>query len=200
MLPLLGLVPGVRPHQIGLVLFDAHLVDAGHGAPEALEIVHLAGVALHPDHLDHHLHAGAALLFQAGETDEVVAHFFEACAFAVELEALLGGAVETQRDVLQRRGEQPLGHLLIEERAVGREQSRGIMALAIFDALEDLGIHERLAQADEHHVLRGGAGFLHQPLEDFVGHVLFGLLVRFARTHRAVEIALGRGLDDVLHR
>ena len=62
------------------------------------------------------------------------------------------------------------------------------------------GIEQRLAQPDQHHVLGRRAGLAHQALEDVVGHVLLGLRVRLARAHRAVEIALGRGLDDVLHR
>ena len=54
-LPVLRGVAGLGPHQVGLVFLDAHLVDARHGAPEAQEIVHLAGVALHLHHLHHHL-------------------------------------------------------------------------------------------------------------------------------------------------
>ncbi len=37
-------------------------------------------------------------------------------------------------------------------------------------------------------------------VEDLVGHVFFGLLMRFARTHGTVQIALGGGFDDVLDR
>ena len=39
-----------------------------------------------------------------------------------------------------------------------------------------------------------------EAVEDLVGHVLFGLLEGFARAHRAVDVALGGGFDDVLHR
>ncbi len=74
------------------------------------------------------------------------------------------------------------------------------MPLAILDAIEDFAVHERLAQADQHHVLGAASGFLDEPREDRFGHVLFGLLVRFAGTHRAVEIALSRRFDDVLYR
>ena len=62
------------------------------------------------------------------------------------------------------------------------------------------GIHEGLAQADQHHVFGGVAGFAHQALEDLVRHVGFGLLVGFARAHGAIEIAFGGGLHDVFHR
>ena len=74
------------------------------------------------------------------------------------------------------------------------------MLLAVFDAIEDFTIHERLAQADQHHVLGAAAGFLDRTGEDLFGHVLLGLLVRFAGTHRAVEITLSRRFDDVLYR
>src|SRR2546423_1442149 len=110
MAPLLRLMSRARPHQVGLVLLDPHLVDARNRAPEADEIVDLAGVALHPDHLDDDLHGRSALLLQARETDKVVAYFFEAGALAIELEALFRRAVEAERDVLERRREQPLGH------------------------------------------------------------------------------------------
>ena len=72
--------------------------------------------------------------------------------------------------------------------------------MAELDAVEDLRVHERLAQPDQHHVLGGAAGLVHQPLEDFVGHIGFRLLVGFTRAHGAIEIALGGGLHDVFHR
>src|SRR5439155_247588 len=83
-----------------------------------------------------HLNPRATLFLHAREADKVVAHFFEAGAFAVELEALLGRAVEAQRDVLQPRCQQALRHLLVEERAISRKQRRGVVPLAVFDALE----------------------------------------------------------------
>jgi len=43
--------------------------------------------------------------------------------------------------------EQTRGHFFVEERPVGGEQRRDAVALAIFDAIEDFAIHERLAQA-----------------------------------------------------
>lgn len=46
----------------------------------------------------------------------------------------------------------------------------------------------------------GLAGLADQPFKDGVGHVLFGLFVRFARAHGAVEIAFGSGFDDVFDR
>ncbi len=143
--------------------------------------------------------SSSRLVLHARETHEIVAHLFESRAFAVVLVGFLGGAVEAQRDVFQRRFQQFARHGFIQERSVGGEQRRDVVALAIFDAVEDLAIHERLAQADQHHVLGGAAGIAHQPLEDLVRHVLFGLLVGFARTHGAIEIALRGGLDDVLH-
>ena len=73
------------------------------------------------------------------------------------------------------------------------------MAIAVFDALENLVVEKRFAQADQHDVFGGVAGVLHQTLEDGVGHVFFGLLVCFARAHGAVEIALRRRLYDELH-
>ncbi len=74
------------------------------------------------------------------------------------------------------------------------------MALAIFDPLENLAIHERLAQADQHHMLGAFARLAHQPLENLVRHVRLGLLVGLARAHGTIQVALRRGLDDILHR
>ena len=37
-------------------------------------------------------------------------------------------------------------------------------------------------------------------LEYLLRHVFFRLFVRFPRAHRAIDIALGRGLDNILHR
>ena len=77
-------------HQIGFVFLDANLVDAFDGGPEAAEVVDFVGVAGHADHLHDDsafsIFAGASY----GETDEIVAHFFEAGAFAVMLEGFLG--------------------------------------------------------------------------------------------------------------
>ena len=74
------------------------------------------------------------------------------------------------------------------------------MPVAVFDALEDLGIHERFAQPDQHHVLGGISGFGEQRTEHLIGHVRLGLGVGLARAHGAIEIALSGGLDDILHR
>jgi hypothetical protein len=153
MAPLLRLVSGAGAHEVGLIFLDPHLVDARNGAPKTPEILHLAGVALHPDHLDHHLRPCLALLLHPRETDEIVTHFLEPRALAIELEALLGRAVEAERDVLERGGKEPPGHLLVEKGPVGREQRRDLVPLAIFDAVEDLRIHERLTEPDQHHVL-----------------------------------------------
>jgi hypothetical protein len=71
---------------------------------------------------------------------------------------------------------------------------------AVFDPIKDLVVEERFAQADEHHVLRGFAGSLDEILENLVLHIFLGLLVGFARAHGAVEVALRRCFDDVLHR
>ena len=72
--------------------------------------------------------------------------------------------------------------------------------MAELDALHYLRIHEGLAEADQHHVLGRIAGLADQGFEDAIRHVGLGLPVGFARAHGAVEIALGGGLDDILHR
>ena len=74
------------------------------------------------------------------------------------------------------------------------------MARAVLDATKNFGVHEGLAQSDQHHVLGRAARFLDQPVEDLVRHIFFRLLVGFTRAHGAVEIAFGGGLDDVLDR
>jgi len=129
---------------------------------------------------------------------KIVAHLLELRALAVELEGLLPGAIEAQGDLFQRRIENPAGAALVEERAVGRKQRRDAVAVAQLDALEDMRVHEGLAQADQHHVLGRVSGFANQTFEDRVGHVGFGLRMGFTRAHRAVEIALGGGFDNVL--
>jgi hypothetical protein len=50
----------------------------------------------------------------------------------------------------------------------------------------------------EHHVLGGIGRLAHHCVEDLFRHVRFRLFVRLARAHRAVQVALGGGLDDVL--
>ena len=107
-------------------------------------------------------------------------------------------AVEAERDVFEARIEELRGVFLVEKSPIGGEQGGDAVAFAILDAIENLAVHEGLAEADEHHVLAGMGGILDQPLEDFVDHIFFGLLMRFARTHGAIQIALGGGLDDVL--
>ncbi len=72
--------------------------------------------------------------------------------------------------------------------------------MAELDTVEDTRVHERLAEADQHHVLGRIGGFADQPLEDRVRHIGFGLRVGLARAHRAIEIAFGGGLDDVFDR
>ena len=74
------------------------------------------------------------------------------------------------------------------------------MARAILDALEDPRIQERLAQPDQHHVLGARPALLDQPVEDLRRHVRLRLRVRFPRAHRAVQVAFGGGLDDILDR
>jgi hypothetical protein len=200
MFPVPRCVPRVGLQYVGLVFLNADLVHARNRAPEAHEVVHLAGVALHPDHLDHHLHLRAALVFHAGEANEIVAYLLEIRALAVVFERFLGRAIEAQRDVFERRREQPCARLFVEECAVGREQSRNAVALAVFDPVENLAVHEGLAEADEHHVLGASARFTHQPLENLVGHVFPGLLVCLAGAHGTIQVALRRSLYDVLHR
>src|SRR5271157_3509012 len=93
-LPIGGCVAGVGLHEVGFIRLDADLVYARHGLPEADEIVYLGRIALHHHHLHHYLKPRPALVFQAREADEIVAHLFELGALAVELEGLLLGAIE----------------------------------------------------------------------------------------------------------
>src|SRR5262249_13209756 len=104
---------------------------------------------------------------------------------------------EAERDLFERRSENTGGERFVQEGAIGREQGRDAVAMAILDTLENALVHERLAQAAEHHVLGGSAGFTHQPIEDLGSHIRFWLLVRLTRAHGTVEIALGCGLDDI---
>ena len=198
--PVGGGVAGLGPHQVGFVGLHAHLVNARHGGPEAEEVIDLVPVLLHADHLDNYLDPGAGFVLAAAEVEEVVADTLEAGALAVELEALFGGAVEAQGDVFERARQDALGGCGVEQGAVGGEQGVDAVAVAVFDAVVDPGVEEGFAEPDQHHMLAGLAGLLHEALEDLTGHVLFGLLVRLAWAHGAVEVALGRGLDDVLHR
>jgi hypothetical protein len=135
-----------------------------------------------------------------GEAHEVIAHFFEFGALAVELKSLFLRAVEAERDLLERRIEHARAEFLVQKRAVGGKQRRDAMAMAELDALENVRVHERLAQPDQHHVLGGFSCLADETLEHLRRHIAFGLRMSFARAHRAVEIALGGGLDDVLHR
>ena len=50
------------------------------------------------------------------------------------------------------------------------------MAVAELDAGEDLGVHEGLAKADQHHVFGGIAGLADERVENIIGHVRLGLL------------------------
>jgi hypothetical protein len=102
--------------------------------------------------------------------------------------------------MLQRSFEQPRAGPLVEKRAVGGKQRRDAVPLTELDTIENFSIHERLAQTNQHHVFRRCRGLTNQSLEDVIGHVLFGLLMSLARTHRTIQIAFGCGLDDVLHR
>ena len=88
----------------------------------------------------------------------------------------------------------------VQKRAVGGEQRGDAVAVAEFDALEDVRVHERLAQADQHHVLGGFARLADKTFEDFVRHIRFGLFMGFARAHGAIQIALGGGFDDIFDR
>src|ERR1035437_9299924 len=199
-LPIAGCVAGIGTHQVGFILLDTDLVYARHGLPEPDEVIHLRPIALHHHHLHHYLEPRAPLVFHAREADEIIAHLLELRALAVELEGLLPGAIEAQRDLFQRRIEDPAGAALVEKRAVGREQRRDAVTVAPLDALEDVRVHEGLAQADQHHVLGGVSGFANETFEDLVRHIGFGLRMGFTRAHGAVEIALGGGFDNVLDR
>lgn len=192
-----GLMSGLGVHEVGFVLFDANEIDAGNGFPVADEVVDFGGVLLHADHLDDDLDGRLTLVLHAAEAQEVVADFLEAGAFAVELIAFLGGAVDGERDVFEAGVEDPGAGGFVEEGAVGREQRGDVVLFAVLDAIEDPLVHEGFAEPDEHHVFGGAAGFLDEAGEDFFGHVLLGLFVGLAGTHRAVEIALGRRFDDV---
>lgn len=139
-------------------------------------------------------------MFTAGEVNEVVAHLFEFGAFAIELEALFGGAVEAEGDVFEVGIEKAFGGGFIEQRAVGGEEGEDFVLIAEGDAVEDFGIEERFAETDQHHVFGGLAGGFDKAGIDGIGHILFGLLVRFARAHGAVEVALGRGFDYIFNR
>ncbi len=147
-LPVLRGVGGIGAHEVCFVGLDAHFIDPGDGAPEAGELFDFVPVALHAHHLDDDLHFRAALLFAAGEVDEVVPHLFEFGAFAVELEALFGGAIEAEGDVFEVGIEEALGGGFIEERAVGGEEGEDFVLIAEGDAVEDFGIEERLAETD----------------------------------------------------
>ena len=156
--PIAGGMAGIGAHQVGLVLLDAQLVHARDALPEAQKVVHLAGVAFHAHHLHHDLEFGAALVLHAREAHEVVAHLFELRALAIELEGLLLEAVEAQGDLFERRIQHLGGIALVQERPVGGEQGGDAVLVAVLDAFEDLRVHERFAQPDQHHVLGGISG------------------------------------------
>ena len=74
------------------------------------------------------------------------------------------------------------------------------MFRAVFDAIEDFRIEQRLAQSDQHHVFGRLECALNETREDVIRHVFFGLLMCLTRTHRAVQVALRGGFDDIFHR
>lgn len=113
---------GLGLKDIGLVFFDANLIDAGDGGPEAFELLHFARVVLHADHLHDDLKAGFFAVLHFGEAHEVCPDAFKFCAFAVLFEGFLGCAVEAEGDVGQRRVQQFLGGGFVEKNAVGGEQ------------------------------------------------------------------------------
>src|ERR1700682_1038206 len=92
--------------QIGLVLFNADLIHAWHCGPESREFLHLTGVAVHAYHLNHYLHLRAPFVLHPRESHEVVANLFESRSLAVVFVGSFRGAVEAERDVLDRRGQQ----------------------------------------------------------------------------------------------
>ena len=96
------------------------------------------GVALHAHHLHHDLQLRSALVLHAGEAHEVVAHLFELRALAIELEGLLLGAVEAQRDLFERRIQHVARRSFHPETSVGGEQGGDAVPVAVLDAFEDL--------------------------------------------------------------
>src|SRR3954447_8874813 len=99
-------------------------------APEPDEILHFAGVALHPHHLHDDLQLGAALLLHAGETHEIVPHLFESGSLTVKLKALFRRTVEAERYLLERGIEQALRNLFVQKGTVRRDQRRNGMLRA----------------------------------------------------------------------
>lgn len=139
-------------------------------------------------------------MFSAGEVNEVIAHLLEFGAFAVVLEALLRGAIETEGNMFEVGIEKSFGGRFIEQRTVGGEESEDSVLIAKSDAVENFRVKERFAKTNQHHVFGGAAGGLHEARVNRIGHVLFGLLVRFARAHGAIEVALGRRFHYVFNR
>src|SRR5580693_1174882 len=112
----------LRLNQIGLVLFDADLIDAFDRAPESAEFVNLMRVAGHLHHLHHDLKLRPTLMLHAREANEVIAYLFEPRALAIVLEGLFRRAVETQSDMRERRRQQFFRGLLVEKSSVGGKQ------------------------------------------------------------------------------
>ena len=173
----------------------------GTRAPETQELLDLARVAFHAHHLHHHLHLCPPLLLHAGEAHEVVADRLEPRALAVVLEALLGGPVEAQ------------GHVLdAVTRAAGRRRPRRASVPLVDSSVEMLW----RAQYSIRSKISGSRNGSPRPISIMCSaerpdsstrrskistlHVLLGLFVDLPRAHGAVEVALGRGFDDVLDR
>jgi len=102
--------------------------------------------------------------------------------------------------MLERRVQQAGRRSFVEQDAIGGKQRGDAVARAQFDALDNVGIQKRLAQADQHHVLGRAGGFRNEALEDGRRHVRFGLPDTRPGAHWAVEVAPGCGFDNVLDR
>jgi hypothetical protein len=131
--------------EICFVLFDADLVNAGNGGPEAPEVVDFVGVAGHANHLDDDLKLALAVVLHLSEADEVVADSLEAGAFSIVFEGFFGGSIEGEGDVGEWGIEEAGGGFLVEEDSVGGEERGDAVLLAVLDAIEDLGVHQGLA-------------------------------------------------------
>ena len=156
MFPVAGAVSGSGRMQVGFVILDADLIDAGDGGPEANEVVDLAGIAAPcaPSARPPEALAWRSCFMRAKRT-KLSRTFSNLRALAVKLEALLGGAVEAEGDVLE--GQSRTRARVFSSRNVPLVESRVEMLCWWQNSMRSkiLRIHERLAQADQHHVLGG---------------------------------------------